>query len=77
MFTNTELHKTTSHNKHEVVMDHDAMMVLPDHVDHVSKSPVLLETEQQGRGSFTSQYVANHLKDLISSPSGMYICTYA
>ena len=54
-------------------MNSDVMTVLPDHVDHVSRSRphMLLETEQQGRGSFTSQYVANHLQDLIASPSGM------
>ena len=28
---------------------------------------------QGARGSFTSQYVANHLQDLIASPSGTYV----
>ena len=68
----------TSHNQHEAVaaaavVNSDVMTVLPDHVDHVSRPHVLMETEQQRRSSFTSQYVANHLQDLIASPSGMYI----
>lgn len=76
----TELHRT-SHSKQEAsVINSDVMTVLPEHVDHVSisdhvsrsQSHVLLETEQQGRSSFTSQYVANHLQDLIASPSGMF-----
>lgn len=65
-----ELHKTPQNN--EAVIHSDVMTVLSDHVDHVSRSHVLLETEQQGRSSFTSQYVANHLQDLIASPSGKY-----
>ena len=64
-----ELHRTPQ-SKH--VMHSDVMTVLPDHVDHVSRSRVVVETEQQqARGSFTSQYVANHLQDLIASPSGV------
>ena len=50
------------------VVNSDVMTVLPD---HVSRPHVLMESEQQGRSSFTSQYVANHLQDLIASPSGM------
>lgn len=71
-----ELHKAshsnheTPYGRHEVaVMNSDVMTVLPDHVSR-SRPHMLLETEQQGRGSFTSQYVANHLQDLIASPSG-------
>ena len=71
----------SSHSKHEAasVISSDVMTVLPDHVDHVdhvteSRSHLLLEPEQPGRSSFTSQYVANHLQDLIASPSGVCVC---
>ena len=52
------------------------MAVLPDHVDHVSRPHMQMEAEQLGRSSFTSQYVANHLQDLIASPSGMCVYVY-
>jgi len=69
-----ELHKATAHGSYETAVVHsDVMTVLPDHVDHVSRSRVLMGNEQQGRSSFTSQYVANHLQDLVASPSGMYL----
>ena len=77
-----ELHRASSYSRHEThygkheaaVVNSDVTTVLPDHVDHVSRSRshMLLENEQQGRGSFTSQYVANHLQDLIASPSGKW-----
>ena len=78
MFFVVELRKT-SHNKHEAtaaIVNSDVMTVLPDHMDHVSRPHVLMESEQQGRSSFTSQYVANHLQDLIASPSGMLTVVY-
>ena len=63
-----ELCKTSHDPAAAAVVNSDVMTVLPD---HVSRPHVLMESEQQGRSSFTSQYVANHLQDLIASPSGM------